>query len=147
MKRSNHIVLSKVTSKCLQMMLLFSLVTLFVFSPCAVKRGIQSLLAKHTELRSDTPKKEIKGIFFNQYIVNKSGSDAKIANYRCLTDDYITQKDESGTDQLNLLVSILPDFLYLDKPVEKKLAISGMPDLKPQTQTTPLFLQNRNILI
>lgn len=105
------------------------------------------MLAKHTELRSDTPKKEIKGIFFNQYIVNKSGSDAKIANYRCLTDDYITQKDESGTDQLNLLVSILPDFLYLDKPVEKKLAISGMPDLKPQTQTTPLFLQNRNILI
>lgn len=129
------------------MTMLISLMMLFIFSPCAVKKSILSLAAAHIEIKSSTDKKEIKGIFFSQYALNKSSSSASVASYRCATNDYITQKDESGAHQLDPFVFILPDFLFSDKPAEQVLTGLGVPYLKPYADIVPLFLQNRNILI
>ena len=140
-------VLFKKTSKCLQMTMLISLMTLFIFSPCAVKKGILSLAAAHTEIKPAFDKKEVKGMFFSRYALNKSSSSSSVTSYRCATNDYITQKDESGAHQLDPFVFILPDFLFSEKPVEQILNGSGIPELKPYATLVPLFLQHRNILI
>lgn len=147
MKRSLNTGLYKKTSKCLQMTMLISLMTLFIFSPCAVKKGILSLAATHTEIKPSTEKKETIGISFKQQTLNNSSSSASVSSYRCASTEYITQKDESGAHQLDPFVFILPDFLFSNKPAEEVVTGSGFPDVKPYAAIVPLFLQHRNILI
>lgn len=145
------------TSDCLQAVLLIALVMLFIFTPCAVKRSIQTFFDQQTETTHQYTKatsRQTKDLARQTENTAKTYSHASesISNTTsvCSISSYKAENVQSQTVKYqvyNLFIITLPDFLVSGTEWKTAKLLQLVTPDELYNVYRPLYLQNRSILI